>query len=323
MNVKFCSKCGEQINGEYKFCKKCGNSLMGNAPAAEARVPMKPASQVVKEGALDDEKTVLQSESFETPKTMPMNNGMMNGGTINQGPMNQAPINQGPINRQPTMQQPPSGNDGNVAKKIIMALIILLLLIVVGGVGYFTVSAIIESSQEGGSDDREDGEDEDIDDTTKNETDVKKAVEPDENNEKYADAVVNPEKHHYELAIGDITWTEAEKIAEEKGGYLACVTSADEEKDIIEYLSEEASELRVVFIGANNLTGEYKWVTGEGFSYEDWCTGEPNNSNDEEHYVAIYYADGSWGWNDTPDDMYQKYNGQFKGKCGYLIEYNE
>lgn len=337
MSAKFCSKCGEKVSGEYKFCKKCGNPLgtAGDVPASVNRTPVS-GGYAEPNISLDDEKTVLQTEPMGVPTDRPKRETPVNpvpdfagtgaGRPVN--PINSAnpvPPNGGAMNRPPVMPQPMNNgvnnhanNNGGLAKKIITVLIIILLLIAIGGAGYFTVNAIINSSQ---NDDRNNRSDRDEEDEDQN--DGNKDAEPDKENELYADAVADPSKHRYELVIGDITWTEAEKTAREKGGYLACITSKEEEEEIIDYVSKEEADLRVVFIGANNLDGAYKWVTGEAFSYEDWCPGEPNNGNNEENYVALYVADTGWGWNDTPDDMYQKYDGQFTGKCGYLIEYNE
>ena len=39
--------------------------------------------------------------------------------------------------------------------------------------------------------------------------------------------------------------------------------------------------------------GTFEWVTGEAYSYENFCSGEPNNAGNED-YVEVMISSGCW-----------------------------
>ena len=93
----------------------------------------------------------------------------------------------------------------------------------------------------------------------------------------------------YERIEGGYTWQEAKADAEDRGGHLATITSA-EENDLIREISGGGS----VWIGGSDAEqeGQWQWVTGETFSFTNWAGGEPNNSGGE-HYLQ-FYSGGEW-----------------------------
>jgi hypothetical protein len=69
--------------------------------------------------------------------------------------------------------------------------------------------------------------------------------------------------HFYEaVVVPGITWTEAQLAAEAKGGYLATISSPEENA--------------FVFSVAD---GGWGWVTGEPFNYDNWSPESPNNGS--------------------------------------------
>uniref|UniRef100_UPI004056D077 lectin-like protein n=1 Tax=Candidatus Electronema sp. TaxID=2698783 RepID=UPI004056D077 len=44
----------------------------------------------------------------------------------------------------------------------------------------------------------------------------------------------------------------------------------------------------------------WKWVTGEPWSYSNWAYGEPNNYIVPESYLMMLTSED---WNDAPDDV--------------------
>ena len=104
-------------------------------------------------------------------------------------------------------------------------------------------------------------------------------------------------------------WANAKVAAEEKGGYLATITSADEQALIEELLAYGTQES--YFLGGYrtvNDINDWAWVTGEPFEYTNWGVGEPNNGNNkDEDSVGIFR--GTKLWNDYPDNAY-----------GYIVE---
>lgn len=306
MRPKFCPKCGEPINDNFKFCKKCGNPLPVATSASAAPVtpviPVTPATPAFP----DEEKTVMLDQSDARSMAAPIQPQAGPRQAAQPQPQagprqtaqpqprpQQQPVRPQPQPR-PMPQQPKPQKSGNGLQKAIIVLLILLLLAVCAVGGYLAYDAIVGDTSEGGT-----GE------------------EPDSPGE-------DQSGHTYELVKGDISWEDAKKKAEEKGGYLACISNEEEEQDIIDYL-EQNGGLKVVYIGGRLVSdGNWGWIDGSDFDYTDWTPGEPNNSNSIESYVCLYNLDaqGTWGWNDCPDDMYQNYGGQFSGYTAYLIEYD-
>ena len=80
--------------------------------------------------------------------------------------------------------------------------------------------------------------------------------------------------------------------AESRGGYLATITSLDENNDVDEIATSNE------WLGATDreLEGTWKWLTGENWTYSNWNPNEPNNSGNEDG--LHFYSNGKW--NDIP-----------------------
>lgn len=145
--------------------------------------------------------------------------------------------------------------------------------------------------------------------------------------------------HRYELVIEDCTWEEAAKKCEEKGGYLACLTT-DEEFEIIDDLIRSEDKLNNVFyIGANRIDSfSWHWTDpsltqdeclGNGY-WKHWLDGMPSYSDKlpdgteiDEEYVEYFYrkSEDKFYMNDIPNDVIGYYP-SCKGRMGYICEYN-
>jgi uncharacterized repeat protein (TIGR02543 family) len=130
--------------------------------------------------------------------------------------------------------------------------------------------------------------------------------------------------HFYDFIVGSYTWEQARIDAMSPAreyfgiqGYLATITSADENAFIVSKLKETG------WIGFSDaLTeGQWRWVTGPEaiainqtpypFTYTNWNQGEPNNSNNED-YAQIFFNSSILGlWNDLNGTQ----------TLGYVIEY--
>ena len=106
--------------------------------------------------------------------------------------------------------------------------------------------------------------------------------------------------HWYsKVPFSNQTWTALKAICESKGGYLATITS-----------SNEQSFLNSNVIGSDNCllgglqdhnasdyaepAGGWKWITGESMSWTNWAGGEPNNYWDYGEDVMGCWHDGVW-----------------------------
>jgi sugar lactone lactonase YvrE len=61
-------------------------------------------------------------------------------------------------------------------------------------------------------------------------------------------------------------------------------------------------------------SGEWKWVTGEPFTFSNWRSGEPNNFDGSERFLEVY---SDWTWNDLGEKWFKG-----NGPQGYVIEFD-
>ena len=140
-----------------------------------------------------------------------------------------------------------------------------------------------------------------------------------------------PKEHAYGIFHDTLTWEEAKAACEAKGGHLATITSQEEQK-MIESLNTQNSKLWIG--GYKNSAGEWCWVTGEPWEYQNWGDGEPNNSSNvvaDESCVAVWPVK----WNDLANSNTYEQSGyiceweasnaaeetQVEGYTGHLYEF--
>ena len=121
--------------------------------------------------------------------------------------------------------------------------------------------------------------------------------------------------HFYKLSsVG--TYEQVNAEAKESGGYLACISSA-EENEIVAKVSSTGKTTASSYIGLmrnkENIQ-EWMWADGSEVNYTNWNEGEPNS---ESEIVAEIY-------NSTRSSGAEKWNGctVSSGKTG-VVEYNE
>lgn len=152
--------------------------------------------------------------------------------------------------------------------------------------------------------------------------------------------------HRYEMIVEDLTWTEAESLCREKGGYLATITTWEELERIQEQIISEEKTNVTFYVGANSVGQDgkfvgYRWIEPESedvcglLSYYNalwgfWLEGEPSYTGltedgveVDEDYVVLFYrkADGRCYLNDVPDDILSAAP-SYAGKVGYICEYD-
>jgi hypothetical protein len=144
--------------------------------------------------------------------------------------------------------------------------------------------------------------------------------------------------HAYEaVLIGTqgITWTAARDAAIAKGGYLATVTSADEDAFVYSLVSgtdafwthDSGGNSMGPWLGGYQYdklaepAGDWRWVTEEPWSYTNWASGEPNNYSNTEDYLCLFAKNASTGltWSDEPVNAYAFANEPIHG---YVVEYD-
>ncbi|MBR0281478.1 MAG: hypothetical protein IJQ81_07795 [Oscillibacter sp.] len=104
--------------------------------------------------------------------------------------------------------------------------------------------------------------------------------------------------HTYQLLQASMTWDEMENYCESIGGYLACITSAEEDAFLFSYIRQNGQSN--VFFGFtdNGDEGYWRWISGEPTNYTNWGNGEPNNSGGKEHWGEYFSSYSNGEWND-------------------------
>ena len=112
--------------------------------------------------------------------------------------------------------------------------------------------------------------------------------------------------HSYYRSTGSAVWTTARTNCSNMGGHLVTITSSGEQNFLYALwpsgwigLTDEVTE------------GTWRWVTGETYSYTNWNSGEPNNSNNEDYVQFV--TNGRW--NDLPNNQNLSYVLEFE----YLV----
>jgi hypothetical protein len=130
--------------------------------------------------------------------------------------------------------------------------------------------------------------------------------------------------HFYQVVCvtQGLTWDEANAAAQAQGGYLATITSAEENAFVFALIQDPAcwNGPRGPWIGGFQTPGrpvreDWHWVTGEPFEYNHWSPGQPNDGGGADETRLEY----GWGattiadtWNDQPD--------WFRGVYAYIVE---
>jgi flagellin len=138
-------------------------------------------------------------------------------------------------------------------------------------------------------------------------------------------------QHYYELVRTPVNWVDAISLAANKtlfglNGYLATITSQSEQDFLNTKLSGSVfnSDGMGRWIGASDVSGAWKWVsgpeTGTTFTnqYSNWNQGEPTNLGGED-YLMMWSAgtnNPAWPagtWNDSTNTNLNQYIVEYGG----------
>ena len=110
-------------------------------------------------------------------------------------------------------------------------------------------------------------------------------------------------KNKYEMVYGNFNWDQARTDAESKGGHLATITSEEEFQEICNQVPEFNSGVARPWLGGTDedSEGNWRWVTGEAWSYTRWTSDSPNNAFAGQDFLwsGASWEPGKQLWDDT------------------------
>ena len=117
-------------------------------------------------------------------------------------------------------------------------------------------------------------------------------------------------EHWYKVYDEAVSWHEAKRRCEERGGYLACIGGRLEN----DFVAKLVGGKHVWLGGTDEVReGQWRWVSGETFAFSHWGSGEPNNRGGDQDYLTMGHPRKDT-WNDL-----ERYNP--KWAAGYVCEW--
>ena len=151
--------------------------------------------------------------------------------------------------------------------------------------------------------------------------------------------------HLYEVVVvpEGITWLDAKAAASARGGYLATLTSAEENRFVWSFIANQprvwSTSLRQgqsdgvgPWIGlvqirhqAQEPKSGWQRISGEPLAYANWAAGKPNNLEQIEDYGHFFQVAGATAtatWNDLPNDPSQLQSVRARRPVAYVVEFD-
>jgi hypothetical protein len=129
--------------------------------------------------------------------------------------------------------------------------------------------------------------------------------------------------HKYLLVEEPMTWDEANAYAMEQGGYLATVTSREEQDFLAEQLKDrDHKDWYVFWLGGFREGKKWQWVSGEPWKYTGWVSGGTRGSGKSD---KLFIMAGGFNiyWIQQGARVGQWDSAVAKAKSGFIIEWDE
>lgn len=107
----------------------------------------------------------------------------------------------------------------------------------------------------------------------------------------------NRDEHLYQcVALEGRSWAEINIFCEANGGHLATIMSAEENEYVYEQMVQWGFDYAYFGYTDEVTEGEWKWVTGEETTYENWYAEDVDNYREEDY--AMMWTTRPYFWND-------------------------
>lgn len=123
---------------------------------------------------------------------------------------------------------------------------------------------------------------------------------------------IEKDGHIYALYDNALSWENAKKKAEEFGGHLATIKNQEEQTVVNELIA--SGNKKGYWLGGYK-DNQWKWITSEDFTYDNWASTQPDNAYNREDKLMVF-KEGNYEigeWNDASNEDYIK--------MGFIIEY--
>lgn len=128
--------------------------------------------------------------------------------------------------------------------------------------------------------------------------------------------------NYYKIFDMAMSWEDAKIYCESIGGHLASITSMEENQFIVSIFTQP--DISFYWLGATDelQEGEWLWVTGEEFAYENWSENSPNNNVDKEHYLGIMSKEENYDGYPTPIGSWNDFQTTTSDNSGFICEWD-
>jgi len=132
----------------------------------------------------------------------------------------------------------------------------------------------------------------------------------------------------FQLFEVSMTWEEAKAYCESLGGFLATITTEEEQRYIETVIA--GGSMNYYWIGGFcENDRQFKWITGEPMNFSAWVWGEPNNYQGNQDKIVIYRVNnpvtggGQYRWDDLNNQGIIGNEPFFSiGNFGFICEWN-